>query len=608
LNLFYSKIILKSVLGEARMMKTSLHRLYQWTLDAPHEPAQVQKLNGEWKSISSQEMMDRIFYIACYLESIGLQKGEVINILSYNRPEWVQFDLAPHLIGVMSAGLYPNSNASDIQYVLEHTEARVLVVQNKTYFEKIQGTLPSSVEKVVVIEGDASFYKGAVTYAEVIEVGQKLAQEKKLEDYLEQVDPDAPAFMIYTSGTTGDPKGVMISHANLCFAIDGVIEAWSIPVGVNKKLFSFLPLCHIAEKLQNVGYGITGRGTIYFCTQFDQLTTELGEVEPDVLLCVPRLWEKMMEGVNQKLNKAQGVKKHLAKWAFEVGYKVSAAKYSGKKLSTLDQVQYRLAEKLIFSKVKEALGLGKLEKAASGAAPLPSHVTRWFGALGIEILEDYGQSETSAVLSLTVPGIDNAGNVGRAQPGTEMKIADDGEVLTRGPHLFKGYFKNEQATRETIDSEGWLHTGDLGKINEDGFLQIIGRKKEVLKTSGGKMIAPLPIEEKIKEDPMISQVCIVGDNRKFFSAIITLNESTLADLQKENKLTQQVIEDPEVVGHVKSVVDRVNASLASYEQIKYFKLINREFSIEEGEMTPTMKMKRSVIEKNFNPLIEGIYS
>ncbi len=590
------------------MMKTSLHRLYQWTLDAPHEPAQVQKLNGEWKSISSQEMMDRIFYIACYLESIGLQKGEVINILSYNRPEWVQFDLAPHLIGVMSAGLYPNSNASDIQYVLEHTEARVLVVQNKTYFEKIQGTLPSSVEKVVVIEGDASFYKGAVTYAEVIEVGQKLAQEKKLEDYLEQVDPDAPAFMIYTSGTTGDPKGVMISHANLCFAIDGVIEAWSIPVGVNKKLFSFLPLCHIAEKLQNVGYGITGRGTIYFCTQFDQLTTELGEVEPDVLLCVPRLWEKMMEGVNQKLNKAQGVKKHLAKWAFEVGYKVSAAKYSGKKLSTLDQVQYRLAEKLIFSKVKEALGLGKLEKAASGAAPLPSHVTRWFGALGIEILEDYGQSETSAVLSLTVPGIDNAGNVGRAQPGTEMKIADDGEVLTRGPHLFKGYFKNEQATRETIDSEGWLHTGDLGKINEDGFLQIIGRKKEVLKTSGGKMIAPLPIEEKIKEDPMISQVCIVGDNRKFFSAIITLNESTLADLQKENKLTQQVIEDPEVVGHVKSVVDRVNASLASYEQIKYFKLINREFSIEEGEMTPTMKMKRSVIEKNFNPLIEGIYS
>ncbi|MBN22847.1 MAG: long-chain fatty acid--CoA ligase [Bdellovibrionaceae bacterium] len=589
-------------------MKTSLHRLYQWTLDAPHEPAQVQKLNGEWKSISSQEMMDRIFYIACYLESIGLQKGEVINILSYNRPEWVQFDLAPHLIGVMSAGLYPNSNASDIQYVLEHTEARVLVVQNKTYFEKIQGTLPSSVEKVVVIEGDASFYKGAVTYAEVIEVGQKLAQEKKLEDYLEQVDPDAPAFMIYTSGTTGDPKGVMISHANLCFAIDGVIEAWSIPVGVNKKLFSFLPLCHIAEKLQNVGYGITGRGTIYFCTQFDQLTTELGEVEPDVLLCVPRLWEKMMEGVNQKLNKAQGVKKHLAKWAFEVGYKVSAAKYSGKKLSTLDQVQYRLAEKLIFSKVKEALGLGKLEKAASGAAPLPSHVTRWFGALGIEILEDYGQSETSAVLSLTVPGIDNAGNVGRAQPGTEMKIADDGEVLTRGPHLFKGYFKNEQATRETIDSEGWLHTGDLGKINEDGFLQIIGRKKEVLKTSGGKMIAPLPIEEKIKEDPMISQVCIVGDNRKFFSAIITLNESTLADLQKENKLTQQVIEDPEVVGHVKSVVDRVNASLASYEQIKYFKLINREFSIEEGEMTPTMKMKRSVIEKNFNPLIEGIYS
>lgn len=378
-----------------------------------------------------------------------------------------------------------------------------------------------------------------------------------------------------------------------------------------------MPLCHVAEKLQNIGVGISLRSCISFCTQFDKVAIELPEIQPTLLLSVPRLWEKMMEGVLHKIGNSTGSKKKLALWALDVGAKIGQAKYShsshySKYFKTLpfptDWMQYQIADRLVLSKIKKALGLGKAERLASGAAALPAHVARWFRCLGLELLEDYGQTESTGVICMTDPGIDCAGTVGKPVPGMEVKIAEDGEILTKGRHVFLGYYKDEAATRATMHGE-WLQTGDLGEMNDRGLIRIRGRKKEVMKTSGGKMVAPLPIEETLKAAPIISQVCMVGDGRKYLSALITLTENYLKELKdKLGSSEGKVIEHGEVVERVKQHIDDLNRSLASYEQIKRFTILSKEFSIEAGEMTPTLKMKRMTIEARYSDIIDKMYN
>lgn len=591
-------------------MPTVLHRLERWAQEVPAAEAQRFKKGGTWKAISSRELRDRVYYLALFMASRGLTRTDVAAVLSPNCPQWVQFDLAALLLGAKSAGLYPNSNSKDILYILEHTEAKILAVKDREFFEKVQA--PSRIHTIVVFEGDASFSPHAVSYKDALAEGKKLAAipgAKSMSQYLEQLDPHAGAFMIYTSGTTGNPKGALLSHDNLVFTSDVVSEYWHLPRG-RGSLFSFLPLCHIAEKLQNVGVGISNRYTVNFCTRFENVSTELPEVQPTLLLCVPRLWEKMMEGVLQKIKTGQGAKKKLALWALDVGARVASARYAGKRASPLDLVQLRIADKLVLSKVRHALGLGKAETLASGAAALPAHVSRWFRSLQLEILEDFGQTESTGVICMTQPGVESAGTVGKPLPGIDVRIAEDGEVLAKGRNVFKGYFKEEAATAQTLEG-GWLHTGDLAEINEHGLMKIRGRKKEILKTSGGKMVAPLPIEEALKAAPLISQVCMVGDGRKFLSALITLSESTLADLKSRGVIGtdggDRVLHAPDILGEVKKFVDETNRSLSSFEQIKNFVVLSREFSILDGEMTPTLKMKRNVIEDRFRALIDEMY-
>jgi long-chain acyl-CoA synthetase len=374
-------------------------------------------------------------------------------------------------------------------------------------------------------------------------------------------------------------------------------------------LFSFLPLCHVAETLQNIGVGISRRYLVNFCTKFDNVSKELPEVQPSLLLCVPRLWEKMMEGVEGKVAKSEGAKKKLAQWAFKVGARVAAARYAGKFPAISDLVQYQIADKLVLDKVRHAMGLGKAETLASGAAALAPHVTKWFRSLGLEILEDFGQTETTGVICMTEPGVESAGTVGKPVTGIEVKIAEDGEILTRGRNVFIGYFKDDAATKATFTSDGWLATGDLAEMTEAGLIKIRGRKKEVMKTSGGKMIAPLPIEEKLKAAPIIGQVCLVGDGRKYVSALITLSEAALADAKAAGvKLGGETVEDKKILETVRNHVDALNSELASFEQVKKFTVISREFSIADGEMTPTLKMKRNVIEQRFKGLIDSMYA
>lgn len=593
-------------------MGTILHRLDHWAKIAPDAPAQRYKSEGAWHAISARELQERVFYLALYLESIGLRSGEVSAIFSYNCPEWVQAELAPQLLGALSAGLYPNSAPKDIDYVLSQTAAKVLFVQNRDYWTRIVGSdqsrkLPSSVEKVIVFDGDTSIVPGAIAFHECLRIGKDLSRGRAQQEYLQRLNPQAGAFLIFTSGTTGNPKGAVLTHDNLAFASDVARDAWKIQSD-HGDMFSFLPLCHIAEKLQNIGAGISCRITVNYCSKFENLAQELGEVEPTLLLAVPRVWEKMMEGVEAKLSKAPPARQKLARWALGLGGRKMEAKLRGEPQSFADRLQYPLANKLVLSKIRKALGFGRLELGASGASALLPHVAKWFRQLDLEIYEDYGQTETTGILCMTTPGEDSAGTVGHPALRTEFKLADDGEILTKGRHVFLEYYKNEQATQDTIKG-GWLYTGDLGEYTDRKLVKIRGRKKEILKTSGGKMIAPVPIEDALKVHPLISQVCIVGDNRKYLSALVTLSEIAIKDLtQKNGGPLGRTVTDAETIAEVQGAFDATNKELGSFERIKYFTILGREFSIEEGEMTPTMKMKRNVIESRFKDLIDAMYT
>jgi long-chain acyl-CoA synthetase len=593
---------------------TVLHRLKEWADSRPTSPAQGYKKGDQWRVLTAREYCDRVYHLALFLESKGFGRQDIGTIFAYNSPEWVHADLAMLLLGAKSAGLYPNSTPKDILYILNHTESRVLSVQNAEYFNKFVGekgvSLPERIELILVFDGDCSISPKAVSYEAAISEGRRIAESGKartLEQLLDALDPNGPGFMIYTSGTTGNPKGALLSHDNMTYTSDRVRDYWRLPE--SGRLFSFLPLCHIAEKLQNIGVGITMQYQVSFATKFEKVAVELPEVEPTLLLSVPRLWEKMVEGVMSKLDKAPPARRKLAEWALTTGARCAGIQLSGRPLPILDLAQLKLADKLVLAKVRKALGLGQALTLASGAAALPAHVSRWFRSIGLEILEDYGQTETTGVVCMTEPGVDSAGTVGKPVPGMEFKIADDGEMLTRGRHVFVGYYKDDENTKSAFDEGGWLKTGDLAEITPRGLVKIRGRKKEIMKTSGGKMIAPLPIEEKIKVHPMVSQVCLVGDNRKYISALVTLGEGTLTDLKNRPGADDgRVVRDSEVLKAVKGHVDQINGELANYEQVKKVTILAAEFSIEAGEMTPTLKMKRNVIETRYKDLIDQMYS
>lgn len=589
-------------------MATILQRLSDWAESDPTFVAQRYKRGGAWQDITAREYMDRVYHLALYLESRGFTATDVACILAFNSPQWVHMDLAALLLGGRSAGIYPNSSPKDIHYILDHTEASFVGVQSQEYFAKITAEgrgLPERVKLVLAFDDDTSIHPKAVAYSAALAEGKRLAPARPLAGYLQRLDPHAGAFLIYTSGTTGNPKGALLSQDNLAFTADMGASAWNLPTGGS--LISFLPLCHVAEKLQCVGLGVSHRYTVSFCTSFEQMPKELVEVQPQVLLTVPRLWEKMMEGVLAKVRKAPPAKRKLAEWALAVGARVASARYAGQTPSLLDLVQLKMADRLVLGKMRQAMGLGRCLTPASGAAALPAHVARWFRALRLEIVEDFGQTESTGVISLTQRGEESAGTVGRAPKEIEVKLAEDGEILCRGRNVFVGYFKDDEATTRTI-VDGWLCTGDLGQHNERGQMVIKGRKKEVLKTSNGKMIAPLPIEESLKASPLISQVCLIGDGKKYVSALVTLSDLQHRELKgKADAHDGRVVKHAETLGGVKAAIDELNQTLAGFSQIKRFTILAREFSIEDGEMTPTMKMKRAVIEKRYQDVIEQMY-
>ncbi len=571
-------------------------------------PAYYEKDGGSWKPTTWSTYADQVRQAARALITLGVEPGDRVCILGFNRPEWVILDVGAIAAGAAPAGIYITSSPAEVQYIMEHSEAPLILLEDEGQWAKVLEELPNmpKLRHVVMMRGVAPIeHEMVMSWEDFLAKGDETPAEK-VDERVDALDPDGMATLIYTSGTTGPPKAVMLSNRNLTWTTD---EAARIGrVTAEDCSVSYLPLSHIAEQLFTI-HGPAGIGfTIYYAESIPKLPDNLKEVRPTVVFGVPRIWEKMHAKLTDRLAGATGYKAAMARWAQGVGKEAMAVKHRGGTPSGWLGFKYGLANKLIFSKVKDAMGFDRARLCVTAAAPISPTVIEFFTGFDISIQEVYGQSEDTG--PATFNRLDNTkiGSVGTKFRGTEIKIADDDEILLKGPHVFLGYFKDQKATDETL-IDGWLHTGDCGKVDEDGFLRITGRKKEIIVTSGGKNITPANIEKKINDHPMVSQSVVIGDARKFLSALITLDPDKKAEWCQANAVDEATAhEDPKLIAEIQAHMDEVvNPSFARVEHIRKFSILPREFSIEDEELTPTMKIKRRIVNKNWGGTVDAMY-
>jgi long-chain acyl-CoA synthetase len=569
---------------------------------------------GAIDGISSQAFFERVRDLSLGLGALGVGSGDRVALVSESRPEWVMADLAVLSGGAVTVPIYPTLSAAQARYILQDSGARVAIVSTKLQLEKVQEVrhqLPS-LEAVVAMDAPASESPSVLTLAAVAERGhaRMTAEWGVARDFRERaraVQPDDLATIIYTSGTTGEPKGVMLTHRNLVSNMLAGGDA--LRVTEEDVALSFLPLSHAFERM--VGYVYLFNGvTVVFAESFDTIARDIASVRPTVLTGVPRVYEKMHARVLEKGNAAPGFKASLFRWAVGVGLARARARGQGRTPSPAIALQAKLADRLVFSKIREGVG-GRLRYLVSGSAPLPVSVAEFFYGVGLPIIEGYGLTETAPILTVNPPDAPRIGTVGRAISGVELKIAPDGEILARGPNIMSGYYNKRQATADVL-KDGWFHTGDVGTIDADGYLRITDRKKDLLVTSGGKKIAPQPIETVLKRSPLVSEALLLGDGRKFAAALIVPDFSAL-----ERRLTDlgrppagdraALVKRPDVLALYQEIVDGLNRELSQFERIKRLALLPAEFSVETGELTPTLKVKRKVIEERWREQIEEMY-
>ena len=577
-------------------------RLYDQAQSRPNAPAYYVKKGSNWVPTNWETYYTNVRQVAGALLHLGVEAGQVVCILGNNRPEWVETDLAAMAIGAIPAGIYQTCSPEEIQYILSHSETPIVLVENEAQWKKVASVrdqLPH-LKHIITMAGTKVDDEGTLDWEDFCARG--VAGRVEVEGRLHKLDPKANATFIYTSGTTGPPKAVMLSHENLAWT--ATLAVGLVGMGDSDVALSYLPLSHIAEQMFSIHAPITSGGRVYFAESVEKMPDNLKEVQPTVFFGVPRVWEKFHAGVNAKLKLATGIKKHLVNFARNTGRTVSAKKNAGKPISGLLALKYKLATKLIFSKLKPALGLGNARVCVSGAAPIAPDVLEFMSTLDVVILEVYGQSEDTGPTTFNLPGATKYGTVGRRLEGVEVEIADDGEILVRGPNVFQGYYKDEAATQATLDDEGWLHSGDLGEFDADGYLVITGRKKDIIITAGGKNIAPKNIEAALMEHELVSQAVVIGDRRKFLSALVTL----------DGEAAERMIGSTDTAGHpeVKKALDAhvefINSRFARVEHIRKFTVLPRELDQENGELTPTLKIKRASVQENWAETIDGMYA
>ena len=580
-------------------------RLMEAAKVRPDRPAYQVRENGSWIPTTWKTYVAQVRQATRALIALGFEPGEATSILGFNRPEWVVMDLATMAAGGVPAGIYTTCSPEEVAYIVGHCEAKVVLVEDAGQWSKIEqklGELPK-LQHVITMKGAKVDHEMVLDWESFLKKGDSV-DEAEVDARIEALEPEALATLIYTSGTTGPPKGVMLSHDNLSYSSGLVSEI--VDLSEADCNLSYLPLSHIAEQMFSVHAPITFGQCVYFAESIEAVPDNLKEVQPTIFFGVPRIWEKFNAGISAKLKLATGVKKSLVEWAMGVGKRANAMTNEGKEPSGLLAVQYGLAQKLVFSKLKEAIGLGRARFCVSGAAPIAREVLEFFASLDIVVLEVYGQSEDTGPTSFNQPGRTRFGTVGPAVPGVEVKIADDGEIMVKGRNVFMGYYKDEAATNETL-TDGWLHSGDLGSFDDQGFLCITGRKKEIIITAGGKNITPKNIEAALKNNELVNEAVVIGDRRKYLTALVTLDPETSETFAQAQGISGDLHSADAVRASIQATVDDANSKLARVETIKKFTVLPRNFTIEDGELTPTLKVKRNKVHAHFADAIEAMY-
>jgi long-chain acyl-CoA synthetase len=559
---------------------------------------------GRWQAFSGMQVYQRVHAFGEALSSWGIKKGDRVAILAENRWEWAVADFAVLAMGGVDVPVYPTLTAEQIGVLLADSGARVAVVSSRQQYDKVASVRSqTAVEKIVLMDdegvADAVLMSSLLKDAD----GRGSERDAAFDRTAYDVGPDDLATLIYTSGTTGEPKGVMLTHGNIASNLNYSLAGFEISQA--DSCVSFLPLSHVTAR--HLDYAIyTRQATVAYCPSFERLPTALKEIRPTVLVAVPRVFEKVRQEAERQASRS-GLKKRIFGWAVKTGQKHRDEILRGETPSSLG---WKLANKLVFSKIQNGFG-GRVRYYIAGGAPLGMDTASWFAGVGIRILEGYGLTETSPVLAINTTGAYRIGSVGKPLPNVECQIAEDGELLVRGPNVFTGYWHKQRETAEAFDFEHWFRTGDIGRIDEDGFLYITDRKKELLKTSGGKLVAPQPIENKLKTSMFVAQAAVVGDRHKFLSALISPNFVALEEWAKQQGISaptrRDLVDDPAVASKYQAIVDEVNGTLAQFETIKRFLIVPEEWSLASGELTPSLKLKRRVVNQQYAQDIAAFY-
>ena len=577
--------------------------------------AMRKKEYGLWHDITWNQYYQLTKQVATALMSMGLKKGDSVSIIGDNCPEWVTADLAVQCAGGVAVGVYSTNAWPQVEYVMEDSDSKFFFVENEEQLDKwlhFRDKVPH-LKKVIVwdLEGLRDFEDPMVmTYDALLDLGKREIEKDgdRFERRMDQVDSEDVSMLIYTSGTTGPPKGAMLTHKNLMWM--GAAITSENPMYDTDEVLSFLPLCHVFEQLFSVMGHITHGYTVNFIENLDTVTDNMIEVSPTVGYAVPRIWEKYLSAVHIRMSDATWFKKLVFGAALKIGMKRATLMMNFKPVPFYMEFLYKLAYFMVFRKLKERLGFERMRIAYSGAAPISPDVLHFFQSIGVNLVEGYGQTEGTGVTCVSRVGRVKFGTVGPPITGTEIRIAEDGEILVKSPSVFKGYYGNPEATEETIQ-DGWLYSGDVGEIDEDGYLRITDRKKDIIVTAGGKNITPQYIENKLKFSPYINDAVIIGDQRKFISALIMIDEDNVVKYAQDHKVQFSTYKDltrsPEINALIQGEVNKVNDTLARVEQVKKFTILPKKLYEEDGEVTPTMKVKRNYVNEAFGDLIEAMY-
>ncbi len=579
----------------------------------PDKTAYMYKQDGAWKNITFTDAAAEVEKIAAGLASIGIENGDRVAIVSGNRYHWAYIDYAVLSLGAVLVPVYPSLLPEQVEYILNDSEAKAVIVENEIQSDKINEirTNLSTVQDSFIMDmPEKGVGENWRTLEQLEEMGAAFIKEKPdyLQESMKKVDTDAWATIIYTSGTTGEPKGAILTHRNFLFNVE---EASSVVDVYSEDLFlSFLPLSHVLERMAGHFLSCYNSAAVAYAESIDTVAENMGEVKPSVMVSVPRLYEKIYGRVIEAVETGSPVKRKIFYWALGVGKEYVNKIMRKEKISGGLQFKRNLAYKLVFGKLYEKVG-GRIRFFISGGAPLNADIAEFFGAAGMKILEGYGLTETSPVISVNLMDNFKFGTVGPVLPNVEVKIAEDGEILTRGDHVMEGYYHKEADTKEAIDADGWFYTGDIGFIDEDGMLKITDRKKNIIVTSGGKNIAPQPIENKFAGSPLIDQALMIGDKRKFCTAVIVPSEEGFQRWAEENGKSyasyEELIKLDGVKEKIAEEIEKLSENLARYETIKKFIFADHPFTIESHELTPSLKVKRKVVETNYKDKIDAMY-